>query len=164
MAFSLTVKKMGGKEERLYNLIKETFLLLEDGDRQLFGLYDLTVPRFYALFHIGNEPGISSSRLSERMLCDKSNVTRIVKGLEAEGYIVRKPHETDGRTLRLFLTEPGEMLRRQVVDAHTTYNQARLHYISKIEQDGLLQGLAKLNEHLLAALYPPEPHSHTNKN
>ncbi|HEX6384723.1 MAG TPA: hypothetical protein VF177_08645 [Anaerolineae bacterium] len=69
---------MGEEKEWLYNLLKETFLLLDDGARRLFSRFDLTTPRFYALFHIGQEPGISSSHLSERLLCDKSNVTHIV--------------------------------------------------------------------------------------
>ncbi|MCA9927918.1 MAG: MarR family transcriptional regulator, partial [Anaerolineales bacterium] len=91
------------EKEMLYNLLKEIFILLDDGDRRLFGQYKLTPPRFYALTHINEEPGLSSSKLSDRLLCDKSNVTRIVKGLEAEGHIIRKQHETDGRTKQLYL-------------------------------------------------------------
>jgi len=70
----------------LYNLLKEAFLLLDFGDRVLFSRYNLTAPRFYALVHLGEEPGLSLKRLSQKMFCDKSNATRIFKGLEAEGY------------------------------------------------------------------------------
>ena len=140
-------------KERLYNLLKDTFFLLDDGDRRLFSRYNLTVPRFYAIFHIGEEPGISSSSLSDRMLCDKSNITRIVKGLEADGYVVRKPHETDGRSLRLYLTESGLAMREQVATAHQAYNDRRLQCISEIEQDNLIQGLNKLNQQLRQALF-----------
>ena len=50
-------------KEQLYNLIKETFLLLDDGDRRFFNRFDISVSRYYALHHIGEEPGISFSQL-----------------------------------------------------------------------------------------------------
>ncbi|MCB9421066.1 MAG: MarR family transcriptional regulator [Ardenticatenaceae bacterium] len=141
-----------GNQEKLYNLLKEAFLLLDFGDRQLFTRYNLTAPRFYALFHINQEPGISSTQLSDRMFCDKSNATRIIKGLEAEGYVNRQPHETDGRSLRLYLTEEGTAVCQQVVAAHQTYNQARLDCITDIEQGNLIQGLTRLNQRLQESL------------
>lgn len=143
---------MSAEKERLYNLLKETFLLLDDGDRRLFGRFDLTASRFYALLHIGEKPGISSSHLSERMLCDKSNVTRIVKGLEAEGYVARRPHESDGRSWRLYLTEKGTAVCGEVRSAHQAYNAARLSGIDEIERGSLADNLAQLNQSLQAAL------------
>lgn len=139
-------------KELLYNLIKETFLLLDDGDRRFFRRFDLTVSRYYALYHIGQEPGISFSQLSERMVCDKSNVTRIIKGLELSGFVARQPHEKDGRTLRLYLTDAGTAVYHQTAIAHKTYNQTRLSCLSDLQHDNLLDGLTRLNEHMRADL------------
>jgi len=139
--------------ENLYNLIKETFILLDDGDRRLFSQFNLTPPRFYTLSHISEEPGLSSSRLSERLLCDKSNVTRIVKGLESKGYIERRPHETDGRALRLFLTEKGTAVLQQVQSAHTQFNQTRIDSIDTHSQAQLQHHLTQLNSSLVTALW-----------
>ena len=135
-------------KEQLYNLIKETFILLDDGDRRLFNAYNLTPPRFYVLFHLSEEPGISSSDLSQKLLCDKSNVTRIVKGLESAGYLERQPHETDGRTLRLYLTPHGENVYTKVRSAHQTYNAARLDKIDENTQGTLIENLIKLHHAL----------------
>ena len=140
------------EKEMLYNLLKETFILLDDGDRRLFGDYKLTPPRFYALTHINEEPGLSSSKLSDRLLCDKSNVTRIVKGLETEGLIIRRQHETDGRALRLYLTESGKEALAKVQQAHQTFNNQRLDCLDNLSQGSLLQNLTKLNESLLSSL------------
>lgn len=140
-------------KELLYNLIKETFLLLDDGDRRFFNRFDLTVSRYYALYHIGEEPGISFSQLSDCMVCDKSNVTRIIKGLESAGYVARQPHETDGRTLRLYLTDEGTAVLDQVAIAHKRYIETRFDCINEIEQDNLIQGLSRLNEHMKQDLY-----------
>jgi DNA-binding MarR family transcriptional regulator len=138
--------------EALYNILKTTFILLDDGDRRLFGQFDLSPTRYYALFHISETPGLSSSELSDRLLCDKSNVTRIVKGLENTGHIVRKPHETDGRTLRLFLTEKGKTVCAEISSAHQTYNELRLSCVNEISQGSLLENLSLLNESLQGEL------------
>jgi DNA-binding MarR family transcriptional regulator len=138
--------------ETLYNLLKELFFILDDGDRNLFGRFNLTVPRFFALLHVGEEPGMSLSRLSELMLCDKSNITRIIKGMEADGLVNRQPHESDGRTLRLHLTEAGESVRKEVLAAHASYNQLRFDCIDSISQGNLLEGLNRLKEGLRGQL------------
>ncbi|MCP4415837.1 MAG: MarR family transcriptional regulator [Chloroflexi bacterium] len=143
------------ERETLYNLLKQTFILLDDGDRRLFGRYNLTSPRYYALHHISEKPGLSSSELSDRLLCDKSNVTRIVKGLEKVGLIIRKPHETDGRSLRLYLTNPGEEICSELSTAHQKYNQIRLDCINEISQGNLLENLTLLNESLIKDLEKP---------
>lgn len=155
------------EREKLYNLLKQTFILLDDGDRRLFGQYDLSPTRYYALLHISEKPGLSSSELSDRLLCDKSNVTRIVKGLENTGYIVRKPHETDGRTLRLYLTSQGEAVCAEISVAHQTYNELRLSCINDIDQGGLLENLSLLNSSLQEELsHPPllPTNGHTSEN
>ncbi len=140
------------KIEQLYTLIKETFFLLDDGDRHLFSEYELSPSRFYAMVHINEEPGISSSGLSERLLCDKSNVTRIVRGLEKQGLIERRRHETDGRTLRLYLTENGLETCTQVQIALKQYNETRLNGIGEDAQNKLLENLNALNTVLQADL------------
>ncbi|PIE81504.1 MAG: hypothetical protein CSA11_03965 [Chloroflexi bacterium] len=137
----------------IYNLLKEIFFLIDDGDRQLFSQYNLSVPRFYILWHLRNEPGISSRRLSELMICDKSNITRLSKGLESDGLVVRQPHETDGRALRLYLTERGERICREAFEAHQAYNDQRLTCYPGDAQEDLQQYLERLKDNLFTELY-----------
>lgn len=135
--------------ETLYALIKDIFFLLDDGDQQLFARYDLSGSRYYILYHLGERPGLSVSQLSTAMFCDKSNITRLVRAMEEEGLVSRRPHETDGRSLRLFLTEQGDGLRRRVQTAHANLNQerfARGH--SALDQRDLLACLQKLKASL----------------
>lgn len=134
--------------QALYALLKEIFLILDDGDRQLLGQFDLSPSRYYALVHLGDSPGMSLSELSHLMLCDKSNATRIVKGLEAEGLAIRRPHETDGRAIRLYLTEAGDRLRRKAVSAHEQYNQGRLQSVTNGDGETLLGDLNQLKRSL----------------
>jgi DNA-binding MarR family transcriptional regulator len=136
----------------LYNTLNEIFLILDDGDRRFFSNFELSAPRFYALFHLLEQPGISFSELSNRMFCDKSNITRIIKGLESEGLVIRRPHETDGRTLRLFLSDEGQALCKKAMVAHHIYNQERFSDLEDIKKDNLLEGLQQLKSSLRSRL------------
>lgn len=136
----------------LYSLLKESFLLLDFGDRQLFDQFGLSTTRYYALFHIAMSPGISPSRLSNLMFCDKSNATRLLQGLEAEGYVVRRSHEFDRRTQRLYLTESGAALQRHVTAAHIATVEHRLEALADDERGALAASLQRLNGSLSANL------------
>ena len=136
-----------GDGQEIYTLLNEIYLILDDGDRRLFSQFDLTPPRYYALVHIGEQPGISLSALSNLMLCDKSNATRIIKGLENEGLVFRLPHETDGRSIRLFLSSSGKEVRDKAVSAHVKYNKNRFAGDVPEEED-LRMELLQLKRHL----------------
>lgn len=138
--------------QKLYGLINEIYLILDDGDRRLLNDFNLSSTRFYALVHIGERPGISSSQLSQLLICDKSNATRIIKGLEAEGLVIRKPHESDGRSLRLYLSAAGQALRNQAIEAHQRHNQRRFVELPPHEQESLAEGLIHLKRSLRHSL------------
>lgn len=124
--------------QRIYGLLKEISLIIEDGDRRLLTQFNLTVPRYYILYHLGHRPGISLSQLSDFMLCDKSNITRLVRGMETDGLVERRAHESDGRTARLFLTGEGEKVRQHVQSAHTEYNEFRFEPLNDFTEPGAL--------------------------
>lgn len=136
----------------IYNLLKELFLLLDDGDRRLLSQFDLSVSRYYILVHLGDRPGISSRRLSDLMICDKSNITRLVKSLEADGLVRKVPHESDGRMYRLFLTDSGERLRHKAFNAHKMYITRRFACFNQREEERLTEKLLCIKSGLEAEL------------
>jgi len=139
---------------QFYELIKELFLILDDGDRQLFNRFNLTATRYYALLHINEEPGISLSQLSNRLLCDKSNITRIIKSMEADGLVCRRRHKEDGRVLQLYLTDYGRNLSTRAAHAHLTYNQFRFNGGEASGNAELVEALDSL-KHQLSQIREP---------
>ncbi|GAB4580835.1 MAG: hypothetical protein Fur0022_35780 [Anaerolineales bacterium] len=109
----------------LYTTLKEIYFSLDNGDRRLLEGYNLSVPRFYLLKHISENPGITLTQLSTLMLTDKSNITRLIKGVEAEGLVSKLQHETDGRALSLYITETGQRLLSAASTAHANFTQER---------------------------------------
>jgi len=129
----------------LYTTLKEIYFSLDNGDRRLLEGYNLTVPRFYLLKHIAENPGINLTQLSTRMLTDKSNITRLIKGIEAEGLVTRQQHATDGRALSLYLTETGHQLLSDALAAHNHFTEERFAPINE-KVNGLLANLTEIKQ------------------
>ncbi|HNB53584.1 MAG TPA: MarR family transcriptional regulator [Anaerolineales bacterium] len=135
----------------LYTTLKEIYFSLDNGDRRLLEGYKLSVPRFYLLKHIAENPGITLTQLSTRMLTDKSNITRLIKGIEAEGLVTKQQHETDGRALSLYITETGQRILSSAQVAHSNFNQERFAPIRE-QVNGLLADLIQVKQILDAQL------------
>ena len=135
----------------LYTTLKEIYFSLDDGDRRLLEAFKLSVPRFYLLKHIAENPGITLTRLSELMLTDKRNITRMLKSLEAESLVRRQSHQTDGRAVSLFLTNAGRMLAADALAAHKKFTEKRFLPITGQAED-LLRELIEVRKILKGQL------------
>jgi DNA-binding MarR family transcriptional regulator len=60
---------------------------IDYGDRQVLDQFSLTVPRYYALKRIQEDPGGSPTTLSALMLTNKSSTTRLIRSMEEEGLV-----------------------------------------------------------------------------
>jgi DNA-binding MarR family transcriptional regulator len=137
-----------------YELIKTVYLLLDDGDQQFFGRHNLTQAQFYALLWLAEEPK-TMSELSQAMLCDPSNITRVAGILERKGLITRQRDEHDRRVNRLQITAVGQSLITQLHLAHENYTRDRLTLLDNQEQADLQTLLQKLSDGLRQQLLQP---------
>jgi len=131
----------------LYNVLKEIYFCLDNGDRRVMDAYNLSVPRYYALKNIGENPGISLTHLSDLMLSDKSNITRLVKSIEDDGLVTRKPREGDRRSMSLYLTKRGQELLQKASAAHQAFIRDRFSEAS-VDIPLLLEQLSTLKRNL----------------
>jgi DNA-binding MarR family transcriptional regulator len=130
-------------EVSLYTTLKDIYFSIDDGDRQLLEEFHLSVPRYYLLKHISENPGITLTRLSSLMLTDKSNITRLIKSVELEGLVCKQKHETDGRAISLYLTDAGCALVSEVVSAHDAFTTRRFSPIHA-QVNGILSELVEI--------------------
>jgi DNA-binding MarR family transcriptional regulator len=131
----------------LYNTLKQIYFILDTGDRRFLGQFSLTVPRFFALQHIADFPGISMTALSERLQADKSKITRLIRNLEKDDMVIRKPSPNDGRAARLYLSAEATELLQQIVQAHNDFTTVRLAEAS-YPLDDLIEQLNRIKESL----------------
>lgn len=129
----------------LYTTLKEIYFSLDHGDRRLLDSFSLSVPRFYLLKHIDENPGISLTQLSTLMLTDKSNITRLIKSVEAKDLVSKQPNATDGRALSLYLTESGKSLLEEASAAHFEYTRDRFAPVEE-QVNSLLRELGEVKQ------------------
>ena len=79
-----------------------------------------------ALLHLGTGEPKTMRELAEDWLCDASNVTGIVDGLEARGYATRELHAEDRRVKLVRLTPAGVKARERIVAELATPSPALL--------------------------------------
>lgn len=132
----------------LYQLLTEVFVLLDDADRRVLRQHKLSITQFNALYHLDAEQGMSINDLTTRLICDKSNTTRIVERLKKEDLVIRQRDQTDRRYVSVRLTKAGEHLRQEAVTTHRASVNQRFNALSSDEQTTLNQLLARLRDGL----------------
>ena len=127
--------------------------LAQDASYRTFARHrdkDLIKPgRFPALAIIHLNPGISQSALGRAIARDKSTVSPLIKDLQKNGFISRKPSAHDRRSVTLSLTKKGERtLDRLRVRADE--HEAELDRIVGASKTRLMSLLAKIIEGMAA--------------
>jgi len=96
---------------RMYNLMAQ-----EIGITQGIG---------YALINIGDE-GIPATKIAPLMGMTSSSLSRMLKNMEDDGYIIRKPDKDDKRVVRIFLSKAGSKLKNKIEEVVIEFNRKLL--------------------------------------
>lgn len=154
---------MPGKEEidvaqDVYEVLKKTFLLLDDYDRRFFISYGLSPRQFWALQHLDEHQGCSMVELSRALLTDKSNVTAIVDRLERASLARRTPAANDRRIFLITLTPEGRRLRDLVSQEHAARMRELIGVVNNGHLHALLESLSTISSHLESYLEQDNTH------
>ncbi len=125
---------MTDQTHKLYSSLKSIYLHIDCQEKALLSGFNLTVVRFFILYHVNKNPGINYKELSKQLLCTKGNTTRIVTAMQDEGLITRQENPADRRSFNLSLTEKGERLYEEV---NLAYHNHINGLLSKFEEDKL---------------------------
>jgi DNA-binding MarR family transcriptional regulator len=118
-------------EKEISIFLAQSFLELDEGERQLMKRYGLTLTQYWALVHLKDEEGRSLSELADLLICDKSNVTSIVDKFEESGLAERRRgKEGDRRYIRVVLTPQGQQLRSELITAQEHLLRMRFQTLS----------------------------------
>jgi DNA-binding MarR family transcriptional regulator len=118
-------------EKEISQSLAQSFLELDEGERQLMKRFGLTLTQYWALVHLSSEEGRSLTELADLLICDKSNVTNIVDKFEASGLAERKRGKAgDRRYIRVVLTPEGRKLRKVLMTTREHLLRMRLQSLS----------------------------------
>lgn len=127
-----------------YRMIHDIYVLLDDGDRRVLTDFRLSVSQYAVLLLLDADQGWRLTDLSDRLLFDKSTITRIVDRLEQARLVRRLPDPGDRRVQRVMLTDHGLAQRDLARAAHEGSMERRLAVLSPDEQQQLCMLLDKL--------------------
>lgn len=103
---------------------------------------DLAPSAVHAVLEIGMAPGISARDLGKILRLDKSNTSRQLARLEADGLVTRRASQEDARSANLYLTPAGETLRSKIDRFATDQVSSALRRLLPSDQQALLRSLA----------------------
>ncbi|WP_040954945.1 MarR family winged helix-turn-helix transcriptional regulator [Virgibacillus sp. SK37] len=75
---------------------------------------DLHIGQETALCQLWMEDGLNQSQLRDKMGCEASTLSNMLRKLEQDEFIYRKQDEIDARSTRVFLTEKGKQLKEPI--------------------------------------------------
>jgi DNA-binding MarR family transcriptional regulator len=120
-----------------------TFLRLRKASRRVSQVYDqalapfgLTTTQFGLLGHLVHYDGIGIGALAEKLVMDPTTLTRNIRPLERQGYVVPAADPLDRRARRLHITAEG---RRAHASAQPAWASAQQHVEEMLgERDALV--------------------------
>ncbi len=131
-------------EQALIALFRGYNAVIKEFNR-LLARFDLTEPQFNILLLLAQEEGgMALSRLGEKMLVTRSNITGLIDRLEREGLIVRDSLPSDRRATLARITEKGLGVLREAVPLLCQKINEITKVLSDEEKRGMVESLRKL--------------------
>ena len=76
---------------------------------------DLTYTQYIALMVLWEDDGLTVKVLGQKLFLDSGTLTPVLKSLEQKGYVTRRRAEDDERSVKIFLTEAGTVLKDKAI-------------------------------------------------
>ncbi|HEV7420843.1 MAG TPA: MarR family transcriptional regulator [Mycobacterium sp.] len=135
----------GDGSERLHELFMDLVRVagLLQPDQELPG-HSVSLSAAYAIHELDHGAGLSQQELAERLLLEKSTVSRMVADLERKGLVERERNPGNRRTYRLRLTDEGRAFHVRVAEGYGAQYQQWTAAMTPTERDALLIGLPAL--------------------
>ena len=110
--------------------------------------YHVTPEHWAVLNCLWEEEGQTQSEIAERIVKDKTNLTRILDVMEKNGLIERHPHEKDRRSYRIFPTEKGRDLKTRLIPIAIQLNQIVTKGFSEKEREVVVRLMKRISKNL----------------
>lgn len=101
-----------------------------------------------ALRRVGDQPGVNQSELADLMEVEKASAGRIIDKLEAFGWLERRADKSDRRVKRVYLTELGRRIHRDISPLAEAMVEEELSGLSQKERETLTDLLLTVKQRL----------------
>ncbi len=131
--------------------------LIHDAARLMRMSYDrkmrrlgLTRSQWWVMTHLYFNEGISQTELSSVLDIERATLGRLLDRLETKGWVERRPHPSDRRIKRVYLTGEVELLMQTMRAMAAEVRNEAMAGVPAEEQDVLIEQLIKIKANLLA--------------
>ena len=139
--------------------LKRSFgFLMHDVSRLLRKSFDrhasttgLTRAQWRVLAHLSRNEGVKQAGLAEILEIKPITLGRLLDRLDAHGWVERRSDPMDKRARRLFLTQKGRSILRELRVVALSVRSEALSGLTDAEQDLLIDQLRAVKENLLSA-------------
>jgi DNA-binding MarR family transcriptional regulator len=114
----------------------------------LAGRYGFTQEQWRTLWHLSRNEGISQAGLAEILEMQPISLGRLIDRLEAMGLAQRRPHPTDRRAVKLYLTEAAAPRLAEMRAFGIELNEIAASGLSAAEQEMLLSLLRRVRQNV----------------
>ncbi|EGA72100.1 MarR family transcriptional regulator [Vibrio sinaloensis DSM 21326] len=106
--------------------------------------HGLTIALWPTLMCLWEEEGVTQRDIARKSKVENSTTTRTLDKLENLGLVERRADPTSRRSFRIYLTEQGRALEKQLIPIPAGINQSYLSALDDAEQKELIRLLQKL--------------------
>lgn len=110
--------------------------------------YGIGSGQFLFLLGLYCKEGINQDELSRCLGFDKTTTTRALKKLEKDGFIYRKPDETDKRFKRAYITDKARNIKNEIQELSKEWNENLFKGFSKKEKETTVNSLVRMFENV----------------
>ncbi|MCG7408748.1 MarR family transcriptional regulator [Paenibacillus sp. ACRRX] len=114
-------------------IVHRADLKLNNYYQKVVNPFDITVDQWEILVVLWENEGITQKELAERLCKDQTNIARMLFKLEKKSFIYRVTHETDRRSLRVYLTDKGRDVKEEILAPSIEAYQKTIEGLSEEE-------------------------------
>lgn len=132
--------------------IHKTDLQLTSYIKDKLAPFNLAPEQNLIMMLLWEKDGLTQNQLVEGLSKDKTNIARMAASLEKKGFVKRINCEKDRRSIRLYLTETGKELGKEIIPIAEQFDAVVCNGITKDELEQLELLLKKMNANVARLL------------
>lgn len=113
---------------------------------QFGGEYDITASTGFVLLNIDVDNGTPATKIAPLLGMESRSLTRMLKAMEEKGWVYREKDPTDGRSVRIFLSDVGKEKRELSRRAVKTFNKKVQELIPEDQLNSFFSVLRDISE------------------
>lgn len=108
--------------------------------------YDITASTGFVLLNINVEEGTPATKIAPLLGMESRSLTRMLKAMEEKGWVYREKDPTDGRSVRILLTDLGKEKRELSRRSVREFNKKVQSLIDSDQLKSFFYVLSQINE------------------